>query len=117
MKMSDPSDPSVPKSIAIPVWQREDSSSPRPARNTIQPNKYPNAELQSSRVSLVEQASKFLQADEVKDAPLKRKISFLESKGLSKQEANDLLGLSQKEDVDDDAMNEAPIEQPQVSSQ
>ena len=120
--MSDPSDLSDPKRAAIPTWQREDSSltssstSPGPAGNTSHLNSQsPNPELQSSRFSLVDQASKFLQADEVKDAPVKRKISFLESKGLSKHEVNDLLGLSQNEVVNADVMGESSIKQPQVS--
>lgn len=48
----------------------------------------------ASRTKLVENAKKFLEEDEVKDATTDKKISFLESKGLNSKEIEKLLGVS-----------------------
>ena len=48
----------------------------------------------SSKPELVENAKKFLEEDEVKDATTDKKISFLESKGLNSEEIEQLLGVS-----------------------
>lgn len=120
--MGDPSDSNDPKVAAIPAWQREESSSssstasPMPDGRINHSNNQPQrTELQSSSTSLIKQASKFLQADQIQNAPVRRKISFLESKGLSKEKIKDLLGSSQKEDISTNPMERPPVEELEVS--
>lgn len=68
--------------------------------------------ISSSRHELVEQASKFLETAEVKDAPTDSKISFLESKGLTDQEIQGLLGVSRNKDASNaDSRPEGPRNQ------
>ena len=50
------------------------------------------AGIEDSRDDLKEQASKFLDDEQIKDAPLERKLEFLETKGFSKEEIYYLLG-------------------------
>ncbi|KAJ9645918.1 hypothetical protein H2199_002961 [Coniosporium tulheliwenetii] len=53
--------------------------------------------------SLIEQASKFLEDPSIKDAPRERKVAFLQSKGLSSDDIQTLLGPEQAADMPADA--------------
>ena len=53
-----------------------------------------DAPASTSRQDLVEQASRFLEDESIRDAPTDRKVSFLESKGLNPDEIQQLLGVS-----------------------
>lgn len=57
-----------------------------------------HVEAPPPRAILLEQASKFLEDDEIKDAPAERKIAFLRSKGLTEEEVYRLLELPHDSD-------------------
>ncbi|KAL9121321.1 MAG: hypothetical protein Q9187_002121 [Circinaria calcarea] len=79
-----------PKVNSTPDWQRRgpaDSSATTESEKTTDGNLRPLA----SRAALLDQATKFLQDDEIREATAERKTSFLESKGLTKEEIQDLL--------------------------
>lgn len=87
------SDSQGPKPKNIPSWQRgEPSNSPEKSDSTPTQEQ---AEQQSpeSRASLIEKASKFLEDDSIRDAPIERKKLYLESKGLIETEIDDLLEI------------------------
>ncbi|KKK15581.1 hypothetical protein P175DRAFT_0503083 [Aspergillus ochraceoroseus IBT 24754] len=75
---------SGPKPPSIPQWQQRNST----------PSPTSDKEDNTSRAALVAQASKFLEDDSIRDASMDRKISFLESKGLTAPEIEGLLGVS-----------------------
>lgn len=87
------SDSEGPKSREIPSWQRQEPSS-LPKQPDDSPSQEP-AERQppESRAPLIEKASKFLEDDSIRDAPIARKRLFLESKGLTETEMDDLLEI------------------------
>jgi hypothetical protein len=73
-------------------WQAP--SSENPAKEEEKPAPEPE-----SREKVVEQAKRFLEEDEVKDASTDKKIAFLESKGLRSEEIQELLGVSRNEEA------------------
>ncbi|KAL8928847.1 MAG: hypothetical protein Q9208_001625, partial [Pyrenodesmia sp. 3 TL-2023] len=87
------SDPSEPKQASVPQWQqqRDAESSESVDGESAVPEASKTTDPPPSRAALVEQASRFLQEDEIKDAPIERKISFLETKGLTQDEIHKLL--------------------------
>lgn len=89
-------DASEAKSASIPSWQRKQSQETESSNASH--NKGPDqSTLDSeapSRAALLEKASKFLDDHEIKDAPPERKDSFLEGKGLKKDEIHDLMSAS-----------------------
>ncbi|PLN82447.1 hypothetical protein BDW42DRAFT_193063 [Aspergillus taichungensis] len=110
--MSDPK----PKAT-IPSWQQSQNQSPKenqqeapsesaPAEST--PSTDSQTPDQPARSTLLEQASKFLEDESIRDAPTDKKISFLESKGLKGPEIDSLLGVSR---------NTEATAQPAASSQ
>ncbi|KAA6414999.1 MAG: hypothetical protein FRX48_01750 [Lasallia pustulata] len=85
---------SDPKQISIPQWQRQGAAKdpqepPKGSEKSDHAEKPP-----PSRASLLEQAAKFLEAEDIREAPTERKISFLESKGLTNEEIHKLVGIS-----------------------
>lgn len=89
-------DASKVKSASIPSWQQEQTQ--ETDRNDAIHNQgpdQPNLDSEGlSREALLEKASKFLDDHEIKDAPAERKQSFLEGKGLRKDEIKELLSAS-----------------------
>ena len=84
-------DSDEPKPKAIPTWQRQEASRvpDQPANTPPQepaPHQPPN-----SRASLIQSASKFLEDDSIRSAPIEQKKLFLESKGLTAAEIDELL--------------------------
>lgn len=77
------------KKGGVPSWQTAG-----PKKEDEQPNTEPE-----SREKVLEQAKKFLEEDEVKDATTDKKIAFLESKGLQGEEIQSLLGVSRNEEA------------------
>ncbi|KAH0543900.1 hypothetical protein FGG08_001801 [Glutinoglossum americanum] len=73
-------EPSSKGAASAPQWQQQP-----PPETSIAP---------ASRTELLEQASKFLEADEIREASTTRKVAFLESKGLTNEEIQKLLGVS-----------------------
>lgn len=87
------SDSDGPKSNGIPSWQRQEPSNvPEQPANTP-PREQAEQQPPEPRASLIEQASQFLQEDSIRDAPIERKKLFLESKGLTETEIDDLLEI------------------------
>lgn len=75
------------KKAAVPSWQlkTEDGS----AKEEEKP-----APESPTRETIIEQAKKFLEEDEVRNASTDKKVAFLESKGLRADEIQDLLGVT-----------------------
>lgn len=78
--MSDSNDDS--KSASSPSWQ----SNPEDSQQ--------NAASQEDRDTL-ETARRFLAEESIRDAPIDKKIAFLESKGVKSEDIQALLGVSQ----------------------
>ncbi|KAI9717044.1 MAG: hypothetical protein M1812_004979 [Candelaria pacifica] len=89
------SEPSDPKKSSIPEWQRgvgtEAKEQPSPEAESST-----KAEPPPSRPALLEQAAKFVEEDEVRDAPRERKVAFLESKGLDSSEIQKVLSEAKR---------------------
>ncbi|KAE8376446.1 peroxisomal membrane anchor protein conserved region-domain-containing protein [Aspergillus bertholletiae] len=84
---------SKPKPPSIPQWQRASATNSTSASS-------PSSDADdASRSDLLQQATKFLEDESLRDAPLDRKISFLESKGLRQDEINSLLGVSRNSEA------------------
>lgn len=81
MSDSDPSD----KKSGVPSWQ-SDLKETTPTEGDTEP-KPPSHE------TVIEQAKKFLAEDEVRHAPVDKKRSFLESKGLSDDDIQSLMEI------------------------
>ncbi|PYH77947.1 hypothetical protein BO82DRAFT_318372, partial [Aspergillus uvarum CBS 121591] len=80
-----------PKS-SIPEWQKSNASSENSNTDTTT---NPSADNDTEdRPALLDQAAKFLQDDSIRDAPIDRKRTFLESKGLRNDEIDLLLSHS-----------------------
>jgi hypothetical protein len=52
----------------------------------------------SEGMDLLEQASRFLEDETIRDAPRERKVAFLESKGVQSEDIEALLGAETQED-------------------
>ncbi|KAL4870124.1 peroxisomal membrane anchor protein conserved region-domain-containing protein [Aspergillus spectabilis] len=101
---------------SIPSWQQQHSAPSPP------PTDDKDAVNDADRSTLIQQASEFLKDDSIRDAPTNRKISFLESKGLTSSEIDSLLGVSRNPEAtssaaEDKSTPESSTETPnQVSS-
>lgn len=85
-----------PKSKGIPSWQRQEpSSSPNQPNNNTTAGEPTKQASHEPRASLIEKASKFLEDDSIRDAPIERKKLYLETKGLRESEINELLEIQQ----------------------
>lgn len=75
------------KKPGVPSWQlKSKDESPKVEEKPVpQP---------PSRETIIEQAKKFLEEDEVRNASTDKKIAFLESKGLRSEEIQGLLGIT-----------------------
>ncbi len=87
------SDSQGPKSKSIPSWQREKSSSSPERPDSPPTQEQAEQKPPESRASLIEKASKFLEDDSICNAPIERKKLYLESKGLTETEIDDLLEI------------------------
>ena len=117
---------------SIPSWQRAQSTTPAspPTSDTEEPTQQQQAESTpepgteefaehrpaAEGVSLLEQASKFLEDPSIRDAPRDRKASFLETKGLSKDEVEKLLGVELEQDTSSKLLKEGEEAWSKVSS-
>ncbi|KAI9869513.1 MAG: hypothetical protein M1813_000302 [Trichoglossum hirsutum] len=86
--MSD-SEPSHKKTVSAPQWQQKP-----PAGTSSATQSSTTSATSASRTKLLEQASKFLESGEIREAPTSRKVTFLESKGLTNEEVQQLPGVS-----------------------
>ncbi|KAK1458972.1 hypothetical protein CMEL01_01971 [Colletotrichum melonis] len=89
----------------IPSWQRGQKKEPElePETTISQDAKQDDV---SSREDSLEVARKFLQDDEIKDAPREAKESFLKTKGISPEDIEQLLGSSASEPAQDTTQTE-----------
>ncbi|KAJ5856092.1 peroxin Pex14/17-Penicillium chrysogenum [Penicillium soppii] len=102
-----PEDNSKPASI--PEWQRPNKTaneSPSPSSDNAP------ATTTTPRQTLLDQASKFLEDESIRDASIDRKVSFLESKGLSSDDIQQVLGVSRNAEA-----SSTPTEKPQEETQ
>lgn len=108
------SDPSKPKPPSIPTWQRQQQPLNSGVDDEVPlrtPNTPSEAPWESSpRNSLLQKAAKFLEDDEIRAASNERKASFLEDKGLTSDEVQQLLETAADkggtEPVSEQAQNE-----------
>ncbi|KAH0556860.1 hypothetical protein GP486_005348 [Trichoglossum hirsutum] len=103
------SEPSRKEPDSAPQWQQK---SPPAAPGATQASTA--SATSASRTELLEQASKFLEAGEIREAPTSRKIAFLESKGLTNEEIQKLLGVSRN--THSSTSNEAASPAPQIGA-
>jgi Pex14 N-terminal domain len=117
---------------SIPSWQRAQSTTPAspPTSDTEEPTQQQQAESTpepgteefaehrpaAEGVSLLEQASKFLEDPSIQDAPRDRKAAFLETKGLSKDGVEKLLGTEPEQDISSKLPKEGEKARSKVSS-
>lgn len=84
------------KKPGVPSWQlktKESTPVETPLENDAKPAESLNTES-SSREVIVEQAKKFLEEDDVKNSSTDKKIAFLEGKGLTGAEIQELIGVT-----------------------
>jgi len=79
-----------PKPKTAPSWQRNDSTTSDPLQDTTSPSSDNVATLET-REALLKQATKFLEDEDIRNAPVERRTSFLKSKGLTEHEISHLL--------------------------
>ncbi|KFY24434.1 hypothetical protein V493_05239 [Pseudogymnoascus sp. VKM F-4281 (FW-2241)] len=90
------SDSDTKPKTGVPSWQmKPEASDPKPATEEKK-EKQPSEEspVADPRASVLEDARKFLEEDEVKDASTDKKVAFLEGKGLTSDEIHQLLGIT-----------------------
>src|SRR4051794_29610795 len=78
------------EAASAPQWQQQ----PPPPETSGTTESSTASTVSVPRTELLEQASKFLEADDIREAPTGRKVAFLESKGLTNVEIPKLLGVS-----------------------
>lgn len=84
-------DPEKPKPKGIPSWQLQEDTDTSGAADQASSHEPEEGSPRSSRATLIERAAKFLEDDDVRDAPAERKQYFLKLKGLTEEEIEDLL--------------------------
>lgn len=82
---------SSPKKVGVPSWQLKSNETTTTEENA-KPSEAPSGE--PSREVIVEQAKKFLEDSEVKNESTDKKIAFLEGKGLTGAEIQELIGVT-----------------------
>ncbi|KAL9126701.1 MAG: hypothetical protein Q9217_004281 [Psora testacea] len=106
-----------PKVKQMPVWQQDAASENSTA--TIIGRDSVTSLPTDGRASLLEKASKFLKDPDIRDAPSEKKQSFLQSKGLSHSETEQLLSNNANsestppiasQDVQEDKDNNSTVE-------
>ncbi|KAF3388869.1 hypothetical protein F1880_003885 [Penicillium rolfsii] len=104
-----------PKLPPTPPTQRQSGSAPAEQSSSSQSPSSDDAPASTSRQDLIDQASKFLEDQSIRSASTDRKISFLESKGLTSDEIQQLLGVSRNPEASS-ADSTAAEPQPQETS-
>ncbi|MCJ1243987.1 hypothetical protein MMC30_001184 [Trapelia coarctata] len=96
------------KPNSIPQWQRQGATIPSSTdSSTGNGTSEPAEGKPSPRATLMEQAAKFLEHEEIRDASRDKKTAFLEGKGLKRDEIHGLLGMLPDEGH---SLAETPIE-------
>lgn len=81
------------KKSGVPSWQIKQSETSTPEEAKKSDNETA-AQDTTSRASILEQARKFLQEDEVRNSSTDKQVAFLEEKGLESHEIESLLGIT-----------------------
>ena len=84
-------DSEKPKPKGILSWQLQEHADTSGAAEQAASQDHEEGSLPSNRATLIEKAAKFLEEDDVRDAPIERKQYFLKMKGLTDDEIEDLL--------------------------
>merc|ERR1712230_251758 len=100
------SDSGPEKKAGIPAWQTKAASESAKTDETVP------AQKEESRETVIAQARKFLEEDEVRDASTDKKIAFLESKGLGNEEIQELLGIARNTEASSTSETTAPAPSP-----
>ncbi|TGO49304.1 hypothetical protein BCON_0214g00200 [Botryotinia convoluta] len=98
------------KHPGVPAWQLkgDEEQSSESQATTIEP---------PSRTATLEQARKFLEEDDVKNASTDKKIAFLESKGLVGDDIQELLGVSRNDEATKTSISEVKSSEPRAQPQ
>ncbi|KAF7940803.1 uncharacterized protein EAE97_006989 [Botrytis byssoidea] len=106
--MSDSDGESKPP--GVPSWQlkRDEEQSSESQATATEP---------LSRTATLEQARKFLEEDDVKNASTDKKIAFLESKGLEGDDIQELLGVSRNDEATNTSISEVKSSEPRAQPQ
>ena len=95
---------SAPKKPSIPSWQVQHQPSKNDTtKESSKPSAGADDQPSTDRQSLLDDASKFLEEESIRNAPIDRKIAFLESKGLTNDEIQKLLGVTRNPETNDSA--------------
>ncbi|KAF2803594.1 uncharacterized protein BDZ99DRAFT_468127 [Mytilinidion resinicola] len=118
-----------PAKPAIPSWQRatplasppspgaEDSTKDDTQTATESQEEEPRDEdATSESPHLLDQASKFLEDPSIRDAPRDRKAAFLESKGVTKENIEKLLGVAEEQKASPSVANKGEQPWPKTST-
>lgn len=81
------------KKAGVPSWQLQ--SKPTESKETEERA----LESSPSRDTVIEQAKKFLEEEEVRNASTDKKIAFLEGKGFKSDEIQELLGVTRNQEA------------------
>jgi hypothetical protein len=104
--MSD-SDPST-KKAGVPSWQLKSKDE----TTKVEMKEEKEDQQTPSRETVIEQAKKFLEEDEVRNASTDKKIAFLEGKGLRREEIQGLLGITRNEEASNTSSVHPPHSHP-----
>ncbi|KAF7913087.1 uncharacterized protein EAE98_011638 [Botrytis deweyae] len=102
------------KPPGVPAWQLK-SEAKGEAGQSSEPQ--PTAIEPPSRAAVLEQARKFLEEDDVKNASTDKKIAFLESKGLEGDDIQELLGVSRNDEATNTSITEVKSSEPKTQPQ
>ncbi|KFY40440.1 hypothetical protein V494_03503 [Pseudogymnoascus sp. VKM F-4513 (FW-928)] len=102
----------------VPSWQmKPEASDPKPAAEEKQASE--STPEVKPRESVLEDARKFLEEDEVKDASTDKKVAFLEGKGLTSEEIHQLLGITRNLEASNPesqvSHQKSPTQKPQLT--
>ena len=92
----------TPKSPAVPLWEQKSGAASDDQSPFSSPSPSPscdNTPVPASRQDLIDQASRFLEDESIRDSSMDCKVSFLESKGLNTEEIQQLLGISRNSEA------------------
>lgn len=88
------SDSRQDKPASIPSWQTKEQSRENEDNAQGSDHSGQGAPVDSPRAALLAKATKFLDEDEIREASTESKISFLEGKGLTNDEIQELFRIS-----------------------
>lgn len=106
------SDPSRPKADSTRSWQQaSEADHQQEMRASKDPSFHISVDAEGSEGDLMEQASKFLEHDEIRGASNERKIEFLKKKGLATEGIHKLLGDSRDSPDEETGSKTSPREE------